>query len=247
MKPLVGIVCREIDDIARPWYPARQGALEAYVDAIEAVGGAAVLVPLVGTSSLKRIYATLDGLLFCGGGDIDPGFYKEETLGELDRPSLKQDTAEMVLASWCVIDRKPVLGVCRGMQIMNIAMGGSLHQDIPSEYKTSINHDESFQNKLFGLAVHPVHLKPDTRIREIIGTDVVSVNSLHHQAVKVVAKGLKISATAPDNVIEAIEGCGDHYFMGAQFHPEWLYQKDKRWLGLFADFVNHLNLQKAEV
>lgn len=236
---MVGIVCRELEEEGRPWYPLRQGVIEAYIDAIEEAGAAAVLVPLAQTSSLKRIYRELDGLVFCGGGDIGPEFYKEERLEPLDRPSPRQDKAEMILASWCVLDRKPALGICRGMQIINVAMGGSLHQDISAEYQTAINHNESFEKKDFGLLTHKIHIK-DGRLLAIIGSDVISVNSLHHQSLKVVAKGLRVAAAAPDGVIEAVEGSGDHYVMGLQFHPEWLYRKDKRWEGVFIDFTNQL-------
>ncbi|HSX41622.1 MAG TPA: gamma-glutamyl-gamma-aminobutyrate hydrolase family protein [Candidatus Saccharimonadales bacterium] len=245
MKPLVGIVCREVDDEARSWYPQRQGVLGAYVEAIEAAGGAPVLVPLVETASLKRIYQTLDGMLFCGGGDIDPGFYHQEIQRKLDRPSLRVDKAEMVMASWCVLDRKPVFGVCRGLQIMNVVMGGSLHQTIPSQSHAEIDHDESFKKKQFDLPVHEIHVRPQSHLRQIMGRDVVTVNSLHNQAVDIVAPGLKIAAMAPDNVIEVLEGDGNHYIMATQFHPEWLYKQDDSWLMLLSDFVSHSARQKA--
>jgi putative glutamine amidotransferase len=237
MTPIIGISCGTFHDKA--WCPPSFGHRKPYIDAIVHVGGAPLLIPPIQDEKvLRTIYERIDGLLLAGGGDIAPNYYAEEPHEHLGPIDLLRDQAEMPLARWAFDEGKPILGICRGLQVLNVALGGSLYQDIPSQLETVLEHDSSYTQEDWTYMAHALNLDPDSKLADILGLQSMMTNSLHHQSIKELAPGLQVVAWAPDGVIEAIEGLNGHFVMGVQCHPEALQERaDPRWQSLFAAFV----------
>ncbi|MBO9310984.1 MAG: gamma-glutamyl-gamma-aminobutyrate hydrolase family protein [Chloroflexus sp.] len=237
MTPLIGISCGTFRD--RDWCPPSYGHRQTYIDAVLQAGGAPLLIPpLLDAATLRTIYERLDGVLLAGGGDIAPNHYGDqphERLGTIDPP---RDLTELRLARWAAAEGKPLLGICRGVQLINVALGGSLYQDIPSQIDTTIDHNLSYTREDWTFLAHPIAIAADSRLAQMLGTTHLMINSLHHQAVRRVATGLRAVAWAPDGVIEALESEGPTFIIGVQGHPEALQATvDPRWQNLFAAFV----------
>jgi len=237
MKPYIGISCGTFRD--RDWCPPAQFLRKNYTDAIVAAGGVPFIIPVVDDLDvLRALYERVDGILISGGGDIDPHNYGEEPAPGLGPTDLVRDEIELPLARWAVADGKPILGICRGSQVINVALGGTLYQDIPSQLKTSVVHDSSFTRQDWTYMAHDLRLDPDSKLAQVFGTTSFDTNSLHHQSLKDIAPGLRPVGWAPDGVVEAIEGEGDTFLVGVQCHPEALQAAaDPRWRALFQQFV----------
>lgn len=237
MKPLIGISCGTFHD--RAWCPPSFGHRQTYVDAILRAGGAPMLIPpLQDETTLRAIYERLDGVLLAGGGDIEPRHYGHEPHEKLGLTDPLRDTAELPMARWAVADAKPLLGICRGVQVINVALGGTLYQDIPSEIASELRHNLSYEREDWTHMAHEMQLAPGSRFAALMGVRSMPINSMHHQAIKVIAPGLRAVAWAPDGVIEALEGAGPSFLLGVQCHPEALQAAaDTRWQALFAAFV----------
>lgn len=184
-----------------------------YVVAIADAGGIPLFLPtLSGNGSLlKDIVARVDGLLISGGRDIDPKFYDEKPHPNLRPMKLERTESEMIMLEEALKRDMPVLGVCGGMQLINVFFGGSLYQDIPSQISNALIHEKGF--------VHEVCVQENTLLQGIIKEKRFSIRSYHHQSVKSPGKGLRVSATCPDGIIEAIEWL-DSFVLGLQWHPE---------------------------
>ena len=243
MKPYIGISCGEFRD--RDWCPPANFLRKTYTDAIVAAGGIPLIIPVLeDLEVLRAIYDRLDGILISGGGDIDPRNYAEAPLPGLGPTDLARDDLELPLARWAVEEAKPILGICRGSQVINVALGGTLYQDIPSQIKTSVIHDSSFTRQDWTYMAHDLRLDPDSKLAQVFGTTSFMTNSLHHQSLKEIAPGLKAVGWAPDGVIEAIEGEGECFLVGVQCHPEALQASaDPRWRALFGEFVQSCQIQ----
>jgi putative glutamine amidotransferase len=215
--PLIGITCGSVH--GGPRRPDAYRLNQSYVRAIELAGGAAVLIPPIGPGeATRRLYDAVDAVLLPGGADLQPETYgadRHPSLGETD-PDL--DRTELALARWALSEGKPVLGICRGQQCLNVAAGGTLFQDIPSEIDDALGHRVEPRNVL----AHPIAIRPDSRLAAILGVGSVEVNSLHHQSVRDVAPGLVVTAQAPDGVIEGLEQPAHFFALSVQFHPEEL-------------------------
>lgn len=237
MKPYIGIPCGTFRD--RDWCPPAHGHRQTYVDAVVAAGGVPLLLPLVDDEEILRaLYDRIDGLLLAGGGDVDPRHYGEEPLPELGTVDTQRDAIELPLARWTIEDGKPLLAICRGLQVINVALGGSLYQDIPSQIGREIIHDISFANQDWTYMAHDFNLEADSKLASILTTDSFPINSLHHQSIKKPAPGLRVVGWAPDGVVEAVESEGSQFIIGVQCHPEALQgQADPRWRPLFSKFV----------
>ena len=171
-----------------------------------------------------------DGLLLPGGGDIDPKFYGQERIPACGEPNLLRDAAEPKLLRAFLAADKPVLGICRGIQVMNAVLGGTLYQDIkPFEHLPHNGH---------WAKVHTVTVRRGTLLSRILGQDTVLVNSQHHQAADRIAPGLEVAALSEDGIVEALEKPDAHFCLGVQWHPEWLSDADPAMQGLFDAFVN---------
>lgn len=217
MRPVIGITCSTgAGDEA---HPAVYRLNQAYARAIASAGGAPLLIPALGGGEATReIFDALDGLLLPGGADLQPSTYgaaPHPMLGGVD-PAL--DETELALARWALAERKPVLGICRGQQCLNIAAGGTLYQDIPSEIPGAATHRLEPRNAL----AHAIEVEPDSRLAEILGATRVEVNSLHHQSVREVGRGFLAVAHAPDGIIEGMEHPEHPFAVAVQFHPEEL-------------------------
>jgi putative glutamine amidotransferase len=237
MKPLIGISCGTFRDHA--WCPPSFGHRQTYVDAVLEAGGAPLLLPPVqDETTLHALYARLDGVLLAGGGDIEPVHYGAEPHPRLGLLDPLRDTAELPMARWAVADQKPILGICRGIQVINVALGGTLYQDIPSQIEAALPHNLSYERQDWTYPAHTMRIAPDSRLAQAMGLLELPTNSLHHQAIWRVAPGLRAVAWAPDGVIEAIEGTSDAFVLGVQGHPEALQATaDQRWQALFRAFV----------
>ena len=236
-KPLIGISAY---DYVRPGVGWRYDICYARnAVAIETAGGLPVLIPSrVSADVLRGIYERLDAVLLPGGGDINPDNYQDRPRTELKHVDDTRDAMELNLTRWAADDDLPVLGICRGIQVMNVALGGSLTQDIPSMLTTDYRHNIEHGQEPRNLILHDVTVKADTRLRSILGEESVQVNSIHHQAIKDLAPDLIDVAYAPDGIIEGVELPDRHFFMAVQWHPEDLTDDDERMRNLFKAFVD---------
>jgi len=235
-RPIIGIVAAQ--------YERKTGGIVAgvpmsYVRAVEANGGIPLLIQLTNDQDiLDTHYRHCDGLLFAGGGDIEPAQYGMETHPACGAPDLLRDRVELLLARRALADGMPICGICRGIQLLNVAMGGTLYQDIPSEMPGSLNHYASRNSEGRTLMPHTIAIEPGSWLAKQLGTTDIPANTFHHQALMDVAPGLRVTALAPDGVVEAVEGTDAGFIVGVQCHPEDLWdQAEPRWAQLFAGFV----------
>jgi putative glutamine amidotransferase len=184
---------------------------------------------------LRAVYDHLDGLLISGGADVHPQWYGSEPHPQLGQTDSLKDQTEIRLTQWAVRDGLPLLAICRGLQVANVALGGTLYQDIANQLPGSLVHSDPERPRDY--LAHEVSLEPQSRLRRIFGQDRIKVNSLHHQAVWQDAPGLAVTARADDGIIEGMEHGSHPFFVTVQFHPEELYQKDEVMLSLFRAFI----------
>jgi putative glutamine amidotransferase len=241
-RPLIGITTQtmhSIDGIPEG-LPSSWMMNQRYIHAVAETGGAPVLIPLLDDDleTLRSIYQSLDGVLIPGGVDMDPHTFGESRGARLGRIDPARDTVEMMLTRWSVEDKKPLLGLCRGSQVMNVALGGSLYQDLDAEFPHPIKHDY-FPTAGYSrdYLAHTVSVVPGSRLGAILQQPEVQVNSMHHQGVKQLAPGLVVSALAPDGLIEGIESSNGHFMVGVQWHPESLVDRDTGMRRLFTTFL----------
>jgi putative glutamine amidotransferase len=210
--------------------------LEVYVQAVANAGGAPVLIPLgLSAEILSGIFPRLDGILFTGGGDVHPRYYNgepHELIHEIDED---RDRTEIQLIQSAVQNRKPFLGICRGIQVINVALGGTLYADILAQKPGSLNHATP-DDQPRDFPAHTVTINVDSRLRQILEMDQPQVNSWHHQAVCDLAPGVKATAYAPDGILEAFELPDHPYGLAVQWHPEWM-QAQESMRRLFRSFV----------
>ena len=241
-RPLIGIPAQTLQAIdgIPVGLPHSWVMNSRYYQAAADSGGAPVMIPLFDDdlATLRSLYDRLDGILLAGGVDMDPCTFGDTPHPKLGRTDPARDTVELTLARWAVEDRKPTLGLCRGLQVMNVALGGTLFQDIEAQVPGALKHDY-FPTAGFerDYAAHQVAIADGSRLAAAFQAPAVTVNSMHHQAVRGVAPALHVSARAPDGVVEALESGTDHFFVGMQWHPEMYEQSDPRTRQLFRDFI----------
>lgn len=210
----------------------------AFINAVRHAGGNPVLLPIdQPEEDLQQIVDTFDGILLTGGPDVHPFLFGEETQAHCGNVCLRRDKTELALICLAMAAKKPILGVCRGAQILNISQGGDIYQDIPSQFPQEfpICHDQPFY---YDIPAHHVAVEPGTLLAEIAGKDTLEVNSMHHQAVRKLAPGLIASAHAPGGLIECVEKPDYPFLIGVQWHPEYLWQNDEAAARLFQAFVD---------
>ena len=181
------------------------------------------------------LYSRLDGILFSGGGDVSLEYFNgsdHPRIGEVDK---RRDTTEITLMRTAVNDGKPILGICRGAQVMNVALGGTLYTHIHDQLKGALDHD--YPGDLRRVLVHPVNVDETTRSAEIFGGTLLNVNSLHHQGLKDIAPSLRVAGHAPDGLVEVVEIPNHPYAVAVQWHPEWLTDQPAM-QRLFKSFVD---------
>ncbi len=210
--------------------------LEAYVQAVAQAGAYPVLIPLgLSEEALKALAARLDGILFTGGGDVHPRHYAPEGDRLVSLVDEDRDRVEFQLLNLVMAQKKPFLGICRGLQVMNIALGGSLYADITEQKPEALRHNH-LEGRERSYRSHRVAIEAGSRLAGILGMPEVEVNSLHHQAISQLAPGLHPVAFAPDGIIEAVEFPDQPFGLAVQWHPEWL-QDDPAMCALFRAFV----------
>ncbi len=220
--------------------PHRVRLNNAYVAALESAGIVPVVVPpLASEESVDAILTRVDGVLLSGGEDVEPSLYGQPRSSECGVSNLGRDRTEIALVKAAQERRMPILAICRGPQLLNVALGGTLIQDIPSEVPNALAHDVREDRSE---RVHDVTIDEGSRIADAIGSTSITVNSLHHQSVKNVAPGLKVTARAPDGIIEGLESDSDDWWvMAVQWHPEEMNDSPEPWdRGLFKAFADRL-------
>lgn len=228
MKPIIGITA----SLEGP----KINVQRENCDAVVLAGGLPFIIPyFVDKQTIHQLSSHLDGLLLSGGGDIDPFLFEEEPIPKLGSITPERDFLEVQLIHDMLVQDKPILGICRGCQILNVAAGGNMFQDIYSQMeKELLQHAQ--QAPRYHVS-HMAMIQKNTLLHRIMEEEQIKVNSFHHQAVKDLAQGFQVSALASDGVIEAFESREHSFVLGVQWHPEDLYQKHPDMLKLFKAFV----------
>ena len=219
--PLVGVSCsRSGNSAILP---------PTYTNALFRAGGVPVILPTVKTAEeAECLMGKLDGFILSGGEDVNPAWYGEEVLNSTVECDFVRDRSDSLLLAAALSAGKPVLAICRGSQLANVFLGGSLYQDIPSQLPGNVGHSGK---------THAIGLEPDCFLARLYGPDSLKVNSFHHQCVKDLGTGVKVTARSSDGVVEAWEAPG---ITAVQFHPEKMLPTDDRWLILFQAWVESL-------
>lgn len=203
-----------------------------YINAIVKAGGIPIVAPSIpDEESVLRMFEVADGVMFTGGEDVHPRHFGENIEADNVEVSERRDGFELKLAELALKSNKSILGICRGMQLLNVAAGGTLYQDL----KTNIDH--TIPNMPKEKLLHEVKISPNTRLHEIYKKENKEVNSFHHQAVKNLADAYISTAAAADGIVEAYEMKGDRFVVGVQWHPEMLHEKYPEELELFKAFI----------
>lgn len=232
MKPLIGITTYQSKNTyGQPTVDLQQ----SYIRAVMEAGGVPVLIPsLIAEDGWDAVYSRLDGILFSGGGDIALDHFPGDPHPRIDDVEPERDSVELKLVQAAVTDGKPFLGICRGCQVVNVALGGTLYTHIPDQLPNALDH--SYPGNMRTVLVHEVKIEEGTRVAEIYGEPIIKVNSLHHQGLKDIAPTLRVAGHAPDGLVEAVE-LPDHPFgVAVQWHPEWLRDQEST-RNLFRKFV----------
>jgi putative glutamine amidotransferase len=209
-----------------------------YINAVMLSGGVPLVMPNIeGEDNINALAGLADGILFSGGEDVHPRYFNEDIKVDNLHICEKRDKFEMQLAEKVLTMDIPVLGICRGMQLLNIAAGGSIYQDIGTQYKTGIRHSNTQSSKAD--LIHKIKFEEKTKLHDLYGKQLMGVNSFHHQAVKDLAVVFKASAYAEDGLLEAYELDGDRFFVGLQWHPEMLFEKYPEELEIFKCFIEN--------
>ena len=216
-KPIIGVMPLWDDDKESLWM------LPGYFDGIRQAGGLPVMFPLSSDEQeIDQLMAMCDGILFTGGHDVSPSLYKESPLNCVSCCEAR-DKMEIIVLKRVIDNNIPALGICRGIQFINAALGGSLYQDLPSQFSSSTEHH---QKPPYDVPVHTVDIISDTPLHHCLEKEKIQVNSYHHQAVKILASSLKPTAISEDGLTEGLY-MPDHRFLWAiQWHPEFSYQND---------------------
>jgi len=236
--PIIGIPCTT-DQSSRLHQLPIHAVQKSYIEAIARAGGTPVLIPAgLSVDALNPIVSRIDGLLLTGGEDVSPHFYGAERHPLVKRVNEERDDTELWLTRWALAHDLPLFAICRGIQVLNVAAGGTLYQDLGSEYPDSIQHDRYYPAHPRDELAHSVRVQEDSRLYTLLGSDEVMVNTRHHQAVRTLGDGLTATAWAPDGVIEGTEMPDRRFVVAVQWHPENMTVVAPAMLALFRGFVD---------
>lgn len=230
--PLIGITTYGRDEENHFSLPGE------YVDAVRRAGGIPVLIP-AGETQIDALLARLDGLILAGGGDVDPELYAGNSHIEIYMIDPERDSSEIALARKVAANGTPALGICRGLQVLNVALGGSLVEHLPDEVGEEITHRNPPPGhaQISSYALHPLRVDEESRLAAIVGSNEIEPASWHHQAVRRLADGLQVVARAEDGTIEAAEAPDHPWLVAVQWHPEITAANDPAQQRLFDAFV----------
>ena len=232
MKPLIGVMPLWDEEKDSIWM------LPGYTDGICGAGGLPVIFPFVSDEQdIAQLMESCDGFLLTGGDDVSPAIYGEEPLPGLTETCRKRDDLELAVLKKAVEADKPVLGICRGLQLINAALGGTLYQDLPTQHPSAVPHT---MDPPYDAPVHEVTVEPGTPLHELLGKEIIGVNSYHHQAVKDLAAGLEVMAHSPDGLVEAFRRPESRFLWAVQWHPEFSYLTDGNSRKIFRAFVGSM-------
>ncbi|MCI9212060.1 MAG: gamma-glutamyl-gamma-aminobutyrate hydrolase family protein [Ruminococcus sp.] len=228
MKPKIGVVvCGFIEN--------KQFVTNAYIQSIRYSGGIPLILPLIRSDQVLKEYAALcDGFLFCGGNDITPLLFGQEPKKGNGQTNISLDLFQIRLMKEVLKTNKPVFSICRGMQVLNVACGGTIFQDISLQPGTHLDHMQ--QSDTRSEVSHKIHVRPGTQLKKYVGS-LVYVNSYHHQTLDRIGKNLTVSAVATDQTVEAIELPSHPFAIGVQWHPECMYRTSSDMRELFGSFI----------
>ncbi|HCA40381.1 MAG TPA: gamma-glutamyl-gamma-aminobutyrate hydrolase [Aminobacterium sp.] len=234
-KPVIGIIGNILFEKSEDMPGLERNYVNRdYTKAIEKAGGVPVILPVVGNLSLAPfLIERVDGVLVSGGYDINPLLYGEEPERKLGFVSASVDRSQLAIIQAALEARKPYLGICKGAQLLNVALEGSLYQDISCKDNFFVKHSQDAPR---GEATHSIKIATGSILASLFPHE-IAVNSYHHQSIKNCGKGLKVTAQAADGVIEAVEKDGDPFVMGVQWHPEMMLSLSDLMLPLFQHFV----------
>ena len=236
MRPVIGMMPYLDTDNNRLWLRNQ------YCGSIIGSGGAPFVFPITNDEPLiDQLTEMCDGFVFTGGHDVSPSLYGEEPLEGLCDSSLERDTMESAVLKRALDSGKPVLGICRGLQFINAYLGGSLYQDLPSQFGRDITH---YQSEPYPVPTHEVWIDGDTPLHDLLSEDMIPVNSFHHQGIKKLAPGLIPMAGSPDGLIEAFYRPGSSYLWAVQWHPEMMFDGFLHSRKLFGSFMDAVQSAK---
>ena len=230
MKPVIGLIPLVDEDRESLWM------LPGYMDGVAAAGGLPVMLPLEDDEAdLRQLCAMCDGFLLTGGHDVSPELYGAPKLDVCGACSPERDRMEMKVLQRALEADKPVLGICRGIQFLNAALGGTLWQDLPTQHPSPVEHH---QTAPYDVPVHPVKILPGSPLAGALGAEELMVNSYHHQAICELAESLEAMAVSPDGLVEAVRHTGHRFVWAVQWHPEFAWRSDPSAMILFRAFVD---------
>ena len=231
MKPLIGIIGNSFDNpiVEHANLPINYTP-KGYTNAVHAAGGLPLIIPLVNEDNITEIVARFDGLVFAGGQDVSPIFYGQEPHPKLGSLNYQRDLVEIALIKAAFAKGLPILGICRGLQVINVALGGSLYQDLSEYPNWSVKHQQF--GTAWAMPTHSIKVEPANPLHDIFG-DTGLVNSLHHQAIKDLAPGLQALATSADGLVEAVTNKQQN-LLAVQWHPEAQFEDFPEALAIFA-------------
>lgn len=227
-KPLIGVI--SLYDTQKDSY----WMLPNYIDGIENAGGVPIILPYTTKSEIARLADICDGFLLTGGQDICPNLYKEPEKPTCGETCAARDNFELELLKSAIESNKPVLGICRGIQLLNVALGGTLYQDLPTEHSSATTHS---MTPPYDRTVHYVDILEGTPLFDLIGQKRIGVNSYHHQALKTLAPSLTPMAISEDGLVESVYYPAQKFTWAIQWHPELSYKTDNFSQKIFEIFI----------
>ena len=229
MKPVIGVTPLWDEKKDSIWM------LPGYMDGIGNAGGTSLMFPFTeDEEEVEQLVKSMDGILLTGGQDVSPQLYNETPLEEGVVTCEKRDKLESLVLKAALKEKKPILGICRGLQFINVHFGGTLHQDLPTGFPSDVNHR---QPEPYNQPIHQVFLKHNTPLYKFLEIDAIMVNSCHHQGIKDLAEPLADMAIAPDGLIEAIFHPDYPFLWAVQWHPEFMFKDDNPSRKIFKAFV----------
>ena len=233
MKPVIGIIPLWDDEKESLWM------LPGYMDGIIEAGGIPIMFPMTDNENIiHQLMNQVDGILFTGGQDVSPEIYGEKSINESIVCCQERDSMEKIVLKVAIEQDKSVLGICRGIQFINVALGGTLYQDISMQHPSDIEHK---QTPPYNIPKHNVFVYNDTPLSKLLNRKVISVNSYHHQAIKNLSPKLEVMAISEDALVEAVYKKGQKFFWAVQWHPEFSYKTDPLQKQIFVKFIESMS------